>query len=472
MTVVKKREEITARIDSLAYGGQGVARIDDFVVFVQGALPGQKVRALVTKVKKSYAEARTLQVLEQSPFSVEPWCRHFGECGGCLLQNLDYEKQIEFKGQQVKELLERVGGFKGFEFLPTLPSSDIYYYRNKMEFSFARDRWLSSSEIASGVSLERQGCFLGLHARGFFDKVVDLQECHLINSISVEILNLVRVTARKSGLPVHSTMDQAGFWRFLVVRCSAFTDNLMVNVITSEFKPDIAAALRDGLMKRFPAITSLYNGVTRSKAGVAFCEEEHLLAGNKTILEKIGDFQFRLSPNSFFQTNSRQVKRLYDVILELAEFQGDETVYDLYCGAGAISIYISPSVRRVVGFESVNAAVINARENCMDNHVKNCEFVLGDLKDQLNKTDEVVQEHGRPDVIILDPPRGGLHPKTVQAVLALAPQKIIHVSCNPATLARELGEFCREDYVLTRVQPVDMFPHTAHVEVVAQLLRK
>jgi 23S rRNA (uracil1939-C5)-methyltransferase len=469
---VTKREEIQVRIDSLAYGGQGVARIDDFVVFVQGALPGQKVRALVTKVKKSYAEARALQVLEESPYHVEPRCRHFGECGGCLLQNLDYVKQTEFKGLQVKELLERIGGFTQFELLPTLPSDAIYFYRNKMEFSFARDRWLSSSEIASDVSLERQGCFLGLHARGFYDKVVDLQECHLINPISAKIVDLVRETAMKSGLPVHSTVDHVGFWRFLVVRCSAFTENMMVNVITSEFKPDIAAALREELTARFPAITSLYNGVTRSKAGVAFCEEEHLLAGDDTILEKIGDFNFRLSPNSFFQTNSRQVKRLYDVILQLAEFQGDETVHDLYCGAGAISIYISPSVRRVVGFESVNAAVVNARENCADNRVENCEFVLGDLKDKLTKTDEVVQEFGRPDVIILDPPRGGLHPQTVQAVLALAPQKIIHVSCNPATLARELYEFCREDYVLRRVQPVDMFPHTAHVEVVAQLIRK
>jgi 23S rRNA (uracil1939-C5)-methyltransferase len=469
---VAKREEITVRIDSLAYGGQGVARIDDFVVFVHGALPGQQVRALVTKVKKSYAEARVLHVLEESPYYVKPRCRHFGECGGCILQNLDYEKQIEYKGLQVRELLERVGGFKEFDLLPTLPSADIYNYRNKMEFSFARDRWLSSSEIALGVSLERQGCFLGLHARGFFDKVVDLQECQLINPTGTEILKLVREIARKSGLPVHSTIDHAGFWRFLVVRCSAFTDDLMVNVITSEFKPDIAVALRDGLIKRFPAITSLYNGVTRSKASVAFCEEEHLLAGDETILEKIGDFQFRLSPNSFFQTNSKQVKRLYDVILQLAEFQGDEAVFDLYCGAGAISIFISPSVRRVVGFESVNAAVINARENCADNRVDNCEFVLGDLKDQLNNTAEIVERFGRPDVIILDPPRGGLHPKTAQAVLALAAKKIIHVSCNPATLARELAEFCKEDYILKRVQPVDMFPHTAHVEVVAKLLRK
>jgi 23S rRNA (uracil1939-C5)-methyltransferase len=467
-----KREEISVRIDSLAYGGQGVARIDDFVVFVHGALPGQQVRARVTKVKKSYAEARALQVIEESPFYVEPRCRHFGECGGCLLQNLDYEKQIEYKGLQVRELLERVGGFKQFVLLPTLPSVDIYYYRNKMEFSFSRDRWLSSREIASGVTLDRQGCFLGLHARGFYDKVVDLQECHLIDPISAEIVKFMREIARKSGLLVHSTMDHAGFWRFLVVRCSAFTDDLMVNVITSEFKLDIAAVLCDGLMERFPSITSLYNGVTHSKAGVAFCEEEHLLAGDETILEKIGNFQFRLSPNSFFQTNSKQVKRLYDVILQLADFQGDEAVFDLYCGAGAISIFISPSVRRVVGFESVNAAVGNARENCQDNRVENCEFVLGDLKDQLNKTDEVIKKFGRPDVIILDPPRGGLHPKTVHAVLALAPKKIIHVSCNPATLARELAEFCKEDYILQRVQPVDMFPHTAHVEVVAQLLRK
>ena len=472
MPVLSKKQEITVTVESLAFGGRGIARINNFVVFINKVLPGQTVRAVITRVKKSYAEAVALQVLDESPWAIPPRCRHFGDCGGCQLQNLVYEQQLEAKSRQVSELLHRIGGMDNFTLLPILGSQDLYHYRNKMEFSFARERWLSAAEISAGEKIDRQGCFLGLHAGGFFGKVVDIEECRLINPSAAAIVRCVREAARDSKLPVYSTIDHAGFWRFLVVRSSVLTDDLMVNVITSTFKPEVAAILREKLMSAFPQITSLYNGVTRSKAAVAFCEEEHLLAGDRFIWEKIDDFRFRISPNSFFQTNSKQVKRLYEAVLQLAEPQGDETVFDLYCGAGTISIYVSPLVRQVIGFESVASAVEDARVNCQENGVDNCRFVLADLKDQLSGTQAIIDSFGRPDLIILDPPRGGLHPKTVQAVLALSPKKIVHVSCNPATLARELEEFCRSDYMLGRVQPVDMFPHTAHIEVVAELIRK
>ena len=440
MPVLSKKQEITVTVESLAFGGRGIARINNFVVFINKVLPGQTVRAVITRVKKSYAEAVALQVLDESPWAIPPRCRHFGDCGGCQLQNLVYEQQLEAKSRQVSELLHRIGGMDNFTLLPILGSQDLYHYRNKMEFSFARERWLSAAEISAGEKIDRQGCFLGLHAGGFFGKVVDIEECRLINPSAAAIVRCVREAAR--------------------------------DVITSTFKPEVAAILREKLMSAFPQITSLYNGVTRSKAAVAFCEEEHLLAGDRFIWEKIDDFRFRISPNSFFQTNSKQVKRLYEAVLQLAEPQGDETVFDLYCGAGTISIYVSPLVRQVIGFESVASAVEDARVNCQENGVDNCRFVLADLKDQLSGTQAIIDSFGRPDLIILDPPRGGLHPKTVQAVLALSPKKIVHVSCNPATLARELEEFCRSDYMLGRVQPVDMFPHTAHIEVVAELIRK
>lgn len=470
--MVKKGQELTTTIESLAYGGQGVARVDDFVVFVRDALPGQKVNALVTKKRSSYAEAKIVEIIEQSPWAVSPRCAHFDECGGCRFQNLNYQQQLISKSQQVKDLLERIGGLHDFEFFQTLPSPDIYYYRNKMEFSFARKRWLTEKDMKSGELEHRDNpVFVGLHARGFFDKVVDIQECHLIPPPAIDILSLIREIAKSSSLPVYSTLDHQGFWRFVIIRPCIFTSDLMVNVITSEFREEIAETLKYELMKDFPQITCLFNGITKSKSSVAFCEEEHLLSGEPTIIEKIGDYQFEISPNSFFQTNSRQVKQLYDQIVRLAEFKGDETVYDLYCGAGTIAIYISGLVRQVVGFEAVASAIRNANNNCRLNEITNCSFVHVDLKDMLTNLDQINEEFQKPHVVILDPPRGGMHPKTVQAVMALRPEKIIHVSCNPSTLARELAEFCGGGYILKTVQPVDMFPHTAHVETVAQLLR-
>ncbi len=469
--VVRKGQDVEVDITALAYGGQGVARIDDFVVFVNGAIPGQRVNVRIIKKKKSYAEARVLQLVHESPLATKPRCRHFGSCGGCRLQNLVYEEQIREKGEQVKDLLVRIGGLSDFEFFPTMPSSDIFYYRNKMEFSFSRNRWLTPDEIASGEAIARQTHYLGFHAKGFYDKIIDLEECHLVDPTAVDILKTVREIARQSGLPVYSTADHSGFWRFLIVRPSAATSDLMVNVVTSRFDEKVAAWLKDELMRRFPHISSLINGVTRSKASVAFSEEEHLLAGKPTITDKLGPYTFKISPNSFFQTNTRQAGRLYDIVAEYAELQCDDLVYDLYCGAGTISIYLSARVRRVVGFESVQSAILDARENCAINGVENCEFVLGDLKDELNDAREIKSKYGQPDVLILDPPRGGMHPKTIKAVLALRPQRIVHVSCNPTTLARELAVLCESDYRLIKVQPVDMFPHTAHIEAVAQLLR-
>jgi len=469
---IRKGQEVELKIDTLAYGGQGVARVDDFVVFVNGAIPGQTVRARIFKKKKSYAEARVLAVIRESPFAVAPKCRHFGSCGGCRLQNLSYEQQVRSKGDQVQEMIIRIGGISDFRMLPTLPSKDIYYYRNKMEFSFSRNRWLTPEEIASKAAIEKEALYLGFHAKGFFDKVIDLQECHLVVPIAAEILAVVREIAWESGLPVYSTSDHLGFWRFLIIRPAAATADLMVNVVTSRFDEKVAEVLREKLMGKFPQITSLVNGVTRSKASVAFSEEEHLLSGDSYITDKLGRYSFRISPNSFFQTNTKQAQRLYDFVVDFAEFKGDEILYDLYCGAGTISIYLSDKVSKAVGFESVESAVLDARSNCAINGIENCEFVLGDLMNELNETKNIVSQYGRPDVIVLDPPRGGMHPKTIKAVLALAPEKIVHVSCNPTTLARELAVMCESDYDLIKVQPVDMFPHTAHIEAVVLLIRK
>jgi 23S rRNA (uracil1939-C5)-methyltransferase len=468
---LKKGQEIELSIESLAFGAKGVAKTDNFVVFVNGALPGETVLAKIRKKQKNHAEAQLVKVLQKSPFYVEPVCSHFGECGGCSIQHLDYEKQLEYKTDQVGDVLRKLGGLSGFELLPTIPSPNIFNYRNKMEFSFSRDRWITQQEISSGETIERSFCFLGMHAKGFFEKVVDLQECHLVNPIASEILKEVRAIAKESELEVYTTKDHTGFWRFLVIRSCQNTNDLMVNIVTHSYNEEIAHLLKERLISKFPSITSLLYSTTTNKANVAFSEEEHLLAGNRTIFEKLGDYKFEISANSFFQTNSKQAEQLYDVVKEYADFDGSENVYDLYCGAGTISLYISKYANKVVGFEAIDSAVKDARRNAELNKVKNCQFVRGDLRDQLTDIKMATRLYGRPDVMIIDPPRAGMHPKTVKTILRLKPEKIVHVSCNPATLARDLKELCAEFYKLVKVQPVDMFPHTAHVEVVALLVK-
>lgn len=466
---MKKGTELDLHIESLAYGGQGVARADDFVVFVRNAIPGQSVRARVIRKKKSYAEASVLSVLKESDHTVKPRCTHFGHCGGCAFQNLKYEEQIKQKGQQVRDILQRIGHLNEFKINNTISSPLLFQYRNKMEFSFSRIRWLSPEEIDSGKLIDREGLFLGLHAKGFYDKVIDLQECHLTSPIAAEVLKTVRKFARQSGLPAYSTRDHQGFWRFLIIRPSLNINDLMVAVVTSEYRPELMSSLAAELTRAFPQITSLINGITSSKSSVAFSERDVLLSGSPVIAEKLDAFEFQISSNSFFQTNTKAAKVLYDIALDYAEFNGDENVYDLYCGAGSISIYASSGVKHITGFESVESAVENARQNCRLNNVTNCTFVHCDLKYALQDTQHIINTYGQPDVIILDPPRGGMHPKTVEAVLKLRPRRIVHVSCNPTTLARELSVLCKEHYRLNKVQPVDMFPHTPHIEVVAQL---
>ena len=467
---LKKGTELTLNIESLAYGGQGLARVDDFVVFIRYAIPGQSVRARIVKKRKSYAEARLLEVLKKSEHTVETPCEHFGVCGGCAFQQLDYQVQCKEKGRQVFDLIERVAGLHDFERHDTLPSPDVFRYRNKMEFSFSDQRWLTRKEIDSGSDIEREPLYVGMHARGFYDKVVTINECHLCPPVTSQILARVRKVALESGLPAYSTRTHTGFWRFCVIRTSHNTDDIMVNVITSRHEPGVADALKSEL-EAVPQITSLINGITASKSSVAYCKTEHLLKGESVITEKLGELTFQLSSNSFFQTNTRQAGQLYAVIRETAEFKPDDTVFDLYCGAGSIALYISGDVRQVTGFESVRPAVDNAVTNAELNNISNCEFVCTDLMHALKNADAVLERYGRPDVVILDPPRGGMHPKTVEAVLRYQPRRIVHVSCNPATLARELQTLCATDYRLVSVQPVDMFPHTAHVESVSKLER-
>ena len=461
-------EEIVLQIEDVAYGGLGVARVDGVVVFVENGLPGQTVRARILKKKSDYLTARVLDVLKSADYEIPTKCSHFGVCGGCKWQNVAYEKQLAFKQKIVQDSLQRIGGFYDISVQPTLPSPDVFFYRNKMEFSFSDRRWL----LANQEQEEKPKDFaLGLHVPRRYDKIVDIDACYLQSEESNALLNLVKEFALKSGLSPWSTASHTGFWRHLVIREGKHTGQRMVNVVTSEKDEAMMTKLAEAVRTSGVPVSSFVNNMNRSKGSTAFGEEEWTVLGEPVIREKLGDYAFEISANSFFQTNTRQSERLYDTVIDLAAFTGNEIVYDLYSGTGTISIYISKLVRQVLGIEVIEAAVLDARRNKALNQVENVEFVLGDVKDEMKRVEELVDVVGRPDVLIIDPPRAGLHPKSVQSILKLAPKKIVYVSCNPTTLARDLAEW-KGCYQLQSVQPVDMFPHTYHIETVALLERE
>ena len=471
MTDLKKGAEIELQVESLAFGTKGVSRVNGFVVFVEEALPGQRVRAQIFKKKSGYAEARAIAVIEQSPNFVTPRCRHFTDCGGCLLQNLDYATQLQSKQQQVKELLEHIGGITDPPLAPAIGSPQIFFYRNKMEFSFSRQRWLTREEVAKNEITMAKNFALGLHTRNRYDKTLAIEECHLQSPLSNQILAVVRAFTEKHALVPYTTFGHTGFWRFLVIREGKQTGDVMVNIVTAEAPEGRTAVqqLAEKLRAEIPQITTIVHNINHSKAQIAVGDEEVVLHGPGFIRERIGSFLFQISANSFFQTNTLGAEKLYAVAREFAGLTGKETVFDLYCGAGTIAIFISPQAKQVVGFEIVPQAIHDAGVNCHLNEVRNCAFILGDLKDELAQTPLLVNRWGRPDVVIVDPPRAGMHPKVVQKIIELSPPRLVYVSCNPSTLARDVKELALTGYQLKKAQPVDMFPHTSHIEVVGVL---
>ncbi|MFQ5603657.1 MAG: 23S rRNA (uracil(1939)-C(5))-methyltransferase RlmD [bacterium] len=468
---IKKGNQLALDIETLAFGGRGVVRVDGLVIFVEDALPGQTVQARITRKRKGFAEAKCLRVEKKSPEEVAPKCAHFGECGGCRFQNLDYQAQLKYKQQQVVESLEHIGGIKNPPVQPALASPEPYYYRNKMEFSFGTQRWVTQNEIDREELTKPKNFALGLHVRGRFDKILDLDECYLQSPRTIEILSFVRKFVLNMRMPVYSTRDHAGFWRYLVMRESKNTHDCMVNLVTADVADyfDDVKKLAEQLVATFPEITTVVHNINRKKAQVAFGDEEIVLFGPGYIQEKIHDRVFQISANSFFQTNTRGAEWLFDKALEFADLKMKETVYDLYSGAGTISLCAAESVKKVLGFELVESAVKDAELNCQLNGVANCTFVSGDLKETLN-FDEIIQSE-KPATVFIDPPRAGMHADVLKAVLRLQPEKIVYISCNPTTFARDARAFCESDYQLRQVQPMDMFPMTTHIELVSLLER-
>jgi 23S rRNA (uracil1939-C5)-methyltransferase len=461
---VKKGQQLELDISDIAFGGKGLTRVDGLAVFVDQAVPQDRVVARITKKKKSYAEARVLELLRPSPLRVTAPCPYSGFCGGCKWQFLNYASQLQYKQKHVGEALAHIGDIHNVQVLETLASELTFGYRNKMEFSCATRRWLLPEELGR----EDITCdvAVGLHVPGTFDKVLDIEACLLQPPVGNQLLQTVRDYIKGSELPIYGLRTHEGFWRFLVLRHSAANDQWMVNVVTAAENQEQLMPLARTLKEAFPNVVSVVNNITARRAGVAVGEREILLTGADTIVDRIGPFEFELSANSFFQTNTRGAARLYDTVRKYADLSGDETVLDLYCGAGTIAIYLAGMAGEVVGLEVVESAVADARKNCRRNNIGNCRFVAGDIRHTLPQLDM------KPDVLIIDPPRVGMHQDVVNEVLALGTERMVYVSCNPATLARDLAVL-KDRYDVVEVQPVDMFPHTFHIEAVVKLrLRK
>jgi 23S rRNA (uracil1939-C5)-methyltransferase len=473
--MMNRGDEITLTVERFGAEGKSVARVEGFVVFIPGGIPGDTVRARYTRVSKNFADAQVLEVITPSPLRTTPRCPSYGVCGGCSWQHLSYAGQCEFKRQLVVDALERIGGFTGTTVHPTLGAENEYYYRNKMEFSFGV-RWLTQDELnrLQGEGQESTAAdrfALGLHIPRRFDRVLDLQECHLQSQESAAIVNAVRDFAMARELTIFSTYTHTGYLRNLVIRETRHTGQRMVNIVTSEERPALMNEFRDMILEKFPATTTIVNNITERKSQVALGDREIVLHGPGFITERIGTRSYRVSANSFFQTNTLQAERLYDTARRYAALQPHETVFDLYSGTGTIALHVADSAGQVIGVEAVAAAVEDARRNAESHGVTNCTFVLGDLKDRVLDRGTESELQVRPDVVICDPPRAGMHPGVVASIRALAPQRIVYVSCNPATQARDCKVLCEDGlYVLQESQPVDMFPHTTHVENVAFLV--
>ena len=456
----RKGDSIELSIEGMANGGRGVGRVGGYVVFVRGAITEDRIACRIVKKKKAYAEGLLLELLTPSPYRIKPPCPYAGYCGGCQWQHVAYEKQLDFKKDQVVEPLEHIGGFKNPPVHKPLPSEKVFGYRNKMEFSFSDRRWYLPDEMHLR---EDHGDFaLGLHVPGAFQKVIDVEACLLQQDTGNHILRDVKRYALESGIPVYGLKSHEGFWRFLTLRYSVALNEWMVNLITSQYRPETVRPLCESLCAKYDGIRTVINNINIRKASIAVGETEKTLFGDGYIEDRIGDFHFKISANSFFQTNSTGAAALYGTVAEYADLQGDETVLDLYSGTGTIPIFLSERAGSVTGIEISESANADAKKNARDNDVKNCRFVCGDIRDALKEISF------KPDVVIIDPPRAGMHKDVLSMLLEMAPEKIVYTSCNPATLARDLSQMVGT-YELHEVQPVDMFPNTYHIEAVARL---
>ena len=459
-------------IDSMAAEGKCVARREGQVIFIEGGAPGDTVDIELTKIKKQFLEGKVSKIISLSPARTTPFCIHFGTCGGCSWQHIDYTSQLDYKHRQVVDNLERLGGLTLPGVNQIMGSEQIRHYRNKLDFTFSANRWLTKDEMSKGMAFGEPA--LGYHIPRMYDKVFDVKECHLQPDPSNAIRLAVREICIREQIPFFDLRKQIGFLRTVTIRTTGDGREVMIILQVTYDKMEWTGKILAELENLFPQITS-FQFVVNGKKNDTFADldiqcwkGDPFITERMTKPDKSGELRFRVGPKSFYQTNSRQAQRLYQVAWEYAKLTGEEIVYDLYTGTGTIACFIAANAKKVVGLEYVAAAVEDAKGNAKLNGVTNCEFYAGDIKDLLD--DAFLETHDRPDVVITDPPRAGMHEHVTRMLIKAAPKRIVYVSCNPATQARDLAILC-ENYVIAKVQPVDMFPHTVHVENIVVLER-
>ncbi|OYZ01719.1 MAG: 23S rRNA (uracil(1939)-C(5))-methyltransferase RlmD [Sphingobacteriia bacterium 28-36-52] len=456
-------------VQDYAAEGKSLARVDGKVVFIEGAVPGDVVDVQLSKNKADWAEGHTVHIHSLSSDRVTPFCEHFGVCGGCQWQMLPYEKQLFYKQKQVTDNLTRIAKISLPEIAPIIGADFTRGYRNKMEYTFATRKYIPTEEFrrmkAEGVDFNNQPGAAGFHVRGFFDKVVEIDTCHLQEEPTNLIRKAVAAYVLANQLPFYNIKSHEGWIRNLLVRSST-TGELMVNMVIAYEEKEHRIALLDQLLKSFPQITTLLYTINGKRNDSLHDQEPIIYYGKGYIIEKLEELSFKISPKSFFQTNTKQAEKLYAVTREFAELDGSQLVYDLYCGTGSIGLFVSKLAKKLIGVEMVADAIEDAKENAAINGVNHATFFAGDVIDICN--DAFFEEHGKADVVITDPPRAGMHEKLVKKLLEIAAPTVVYVSCNPATQARDLA-LLSEKYQVTKIQPVDMFPHTLHIENVVQL---
>jgi 23S rRNA (uracil1939-C5)-methyltransferase len=476
-------------ITDYAAEGKALARLDGKVIFISGAVPGDIADVLLTKNKKDWAEGRVLKIKEQSKERVTPFCKHFGICGGCKWQMLPYQKQLQYKQQEAEQNLRRIGKVDLPEILPIIGADDTEHYRNKLEFTFSNKEYLltppppkrgalqpenneSMNEFAESQvpPLGGGGGFgaLGYHVPRIFDKVIDIEECYLMDDVNNTIRNTIRSFALENEFSFYDIREHTGWLRNVIIRlCS--TGELMVNICLNHDEEADRKKLFDHLLQQVPGITTLLYTINPKWNDSIYDLTPQVYFGKGFAMEKLDEFDFKISAKSFFQTNTKQAEKLYAVTRDFAALTGKEIVYDLYCGTGSIGIFVSKMAKKIIGVEVIDEAIADARENAALNNISHAEFFSGDVIKICN--DDFFARHGRPDVIITDPPRAGMHEKLVNKLLEMEAPKIVYVSCNTATQARDLG-LLSEKYTIEKIQPVDMFPHTHHIECVVLLKLK
>lgn len=456
-------------VQDYAAEGKSLARVDGKVVFIEGAVPGDIVDVQLSKNKADWAEGHTVHIHSLSSDRVTPFCEHFGVCGGCQWQMLPYEKQLFYKQKQVTDNLTRIAKINLPAIAPIIGADYTRGYRNKMEYTFATRKYIPTDEFrrmkAEGVDFNNQPGAAGFHVRGFFDKVVEIDTCHLQEEPTNLIRKAVAAYVLANQLPFYNIKSHEGWIRNLLVRSST-TGELMVNMVIAYEEKEHRIALLDQLLKSFPQITTLLYTINSKRNDSLHDQEPIVYFGKGYIIEKLEELSFKISPKSFFQTNTKQAEKLYAITREFAELDGSQLVYDLYCGTGSIGLFVSKFAKKLIGVEMVADAIEDAKENAALNGVNHASFFAGDVIDICN--DAFFEAHGKADVVITDPPRAGMHEKLVKKLLEIAAPTVVYVSCNPATQARDLA-LLSEKYQVTKIQPVDMFPHTLHIENVVQL---